>query len=284
MQKFDWGHAIKTQQKPNQLHWAAFFGDVDHQIEKIWSGARVTLTYLLRHGAGGAPSREAAREDLAPRVQEAWHALLADGSFLPDGGMLAYPCCHLYHQDARFQQEQSPITAQSVTMLKGRDHLVAATALQAGLEVAFHPYMFENSADETWQLDRFPTRSEKAKLGSQMDSAELKKVLPIRASSEEEGDFGVTWLDSPPTSDRTSWRPEQDNDSELPAAAHLHSCEYCPWGYFGNEGSEVDLYTFAALHIEIPAFGKGPRVANKPLKHTPVKRKRSTRSRKVKDD
>lgn len=64
MQKFDWGRAIQAQKKPNQLHWAAFFGDVDHQIERIWSGARVTLTYLLRHGAGGALLREAACQDL----------------------------------------------------------------------------------------------------------------------------------------------------------------------------------------------------------------------------
>ena len=284
VQKFDWGRAIQAQKKPNQLHWAAFFGDVDHQIERIWSGARVTLTYLLRRGAGGAPSHDAACEDLAPRVQEAWCALLADKSFLPEGGILAYPCCHLYHQDARFQQKQSPITRQSVTMLKGRDHLVAATALQAGLKVTFKPYMFENCADETWQLDRFPTRNEQARLGSQMDSADLAKILPILASSEEKGNFGVTWIEPPPMSDQTSWRSEQDDDSELPVAAHLHSCEYCPWGYFGNEGSEIDLYTYAVLHIGIPPFGKDPRVAKKPSKRTPVKRQRSTPKRKGRQD
>ena len=48
VQKFDWGRAIQAQKKPGQLHWVAFFGDVDHQIERVWSGARVTLTYLLR--------------------------------------------------------------------------------------------------------------------------------------------------------------------------------------------------------------------------------------------
>ena len=99
-----------------------------------------------------------------------------------------------------------------------------------------------------------------------MDSADLENILPIRASSEKEGDFGITWLEPPPTSDDTSWRSEAEDDSGLPAAAHLHSCEYCPWGYFGNEGSEIDLYTYAALHIKIPPFGKGLRVANKPLK------------------
>ena len=284
VQKFDWGQAINVQKKPNQVHWAAFFGDVDHQIERIWSGARVTLTYLLRRDSGGSSSRDAACEDLAPRIQEAWRALLADQKFLPKGGTLGYPCCHLYHQDARFQQIQSSITQQSVTMLKGRDHLAAATALQSGLKVTFNPYMFENCADETWQLGRFPTANEKARLRSQMDSAKLEKVLPIRASSEAEGDFGVTWLDPRPTSDRTSWRSEKDDDSELPAAAHLHSCEYCPWGYFGNEGSDIDLYTYAALQFEIPPFGQGPRAVNKPLTLALVKRERVTRKRKAKQE
>lgn len=280
VQKYDWGEAIRAQKESNQLHWAAFFGDVDHQIERIWSGARVTLTYLLRRGAGEAPPLETACEDLSPRVQEGWRALLADRSFLPKGGTLAYPCCHLYHQDARFQHSQLPITPESVTMLKGRDHLAAATALQAGLNVTFVPYMFENCADETWQLERFPTRTEQARLGAQMDADDLKNILPIRASSEDEGDFGVTWLEPPPSSDQTSRGHEKDEDSEMPLAAHLHSCEYCPWGYFGNEGSDIDLYTYAALHIQIPPFGKGLRVADKPLKRGPVKRARPTRKRK----
>jgi hypothetical protein len=281
VQKFDWGGAIQAQKNPNQLHWTAFFGDVDHQIERIWRGARVTLTYLLRRGAGSSPSRDATDEGLAPRVQEAWQALLGDQRFLPDGGILAYPCCHLYHKDARFQQKQSPITRQSLTVLKGRDHLVGTTALQAGLKVSFHPYMFENCADETWQLDRFPTRNEQARLGSQMDSTDLENTLPIRASSEQQGDFGLTWLEPPPSSDETSWQSEKRGDSELPAAARLHSCEYCPWGYFGNEGSEIDLYTYAALHIKIPSFGNGPRRVNKPLKRTSVKTERSARKRKA---
>jgi hypothetical protein len=284
VQKFDWGNAIQGQKKPNQLHWVAFFGDVDHQIERVWFGARVTLTYLLRRGAEGALSRDAADEDVAPRVQEAWRELLADRHFLPKGGTLAYPCCHLYHQDARFQQKQRPITRNSAAMLKGRDHLAAATALKAGLKVTFKPYMFENAADETWQLDRFPTDNEAAKLGFQMDSADLERILPIRASAEDVSEFGLTWLDPPPTSDETSRRSEKEDDSGLPAAAHLHSCEYCPWGYFGNEASEVDLYTYAALHIEIPPFGQSPRSADEPSKPAQVKRKRSTRGRKADQD
>jgi hypothetical protein len=277
VQKVDWGRAIEAQKKPNQIHWAAFFGDVDHQIERVWNGARVTLTYLLRHAESGAPTRAVTGADLSPRVQEAWQALLADKDFLEQGGFLGYPCCHLYHQDARFQRKQRPINQRSSTLLKGRDHLVAATALQAGLKVSFNPYMFENCADETWQLDRFPTSKEGAKLRWQMDASGLEEALPIRASSEEEGDFGVTWLEPPPSSDKSAWQSEKDRDPELPAAAHLHRCDYCAWGYFGNESSEVDLYTFAALHIEVPKVGQGIRAATKPSRRSMVKPGRSAR-------
>ncbi len=171
----------------------------------------------------------------------------------------------------------------SESLVKGRDHLVAATSLQAGLQVSFNPYMFENCADETWQLDRFPTPKEKSRLGRQVDSSRLEAALPIRASSEKEGDFGVTWLESPPSADASRWQSQKDRDPEQPAAAHLHSCDYCPWGYFGNESSEVDLYIFASLHIEIPKIVQGLRAATKASPGTGVKPKRSTRNGKAKE-
>lgn len=272
IQKHKWSAAIEEQKSPTQLHWTAFFGDVNHQIERIWNGVRVTLTYLLRRGEGSEPMREVS-QDLEPHIQQAWRALLADRSFLPIGGLLGYPCCHLYHKDARFQSKQVSINQRSLAMLKGRDQLVAATALQSGLKVRFNPYMFETSTAETWQLARFPTAVEKSRLGRQMDSSALESSLPIRASSEKEGSFGLTWLEPPPSIDELTWQSRETSDPELPAASLLHSCDYCPWGYFGNESSEIDLYTFAALHIEIPKYGQDPRVAIS----TKVPRKRSTR-------
>src|SRR2546429_4830852 len=55
-QTYDWGHAIREQAEPTRIHWAAFFGDVDHQIERVWGGLRVTLTYLIRRGTNAARS------------------------------------------------------------------------------------------------------------------------------------------------------------------------------------------------------------------------------------
>jgi hypothetical protein len=35
-------------------------------------------------------------------------------------------------------------------------------------------------------------------------------------------------------------------------------------GYFGNEGSDIDLYVYGALHVEIPPYGEGARAVTKP--------------------
>src|SRR2546429_2683248 len=48
-------------------------------------------------------------------------------------------------------------------------------------------------SDETWQLDHFPTRHERAALGDQMDPTDLENALAVRASSEDAGDFDVVW-------------------------------------------------------------------------------------------
>jgi hypothetical protein len=277
VQRFDWGTAIGKQSEAHQLHWAAFFGDVDHQIESVIVGARATITYLLRRDAKIESSPPVADDDLAPTILEAWRALLEDATFLPQGGIVGYPCCHLYHQDARFQVKQTPLDQRSANMLKGRDQLVAATALQAGLDVNFAPYLFENCVHETWQLERFPTPKEKARMKRRMELSDLESALAIRGESlEKVGDFGVTWVESPPSSRSgvALHDPSEESSSELPAAGRLHSCEYCEWGYFGNEASDVDFYIYAALHVQIPKLGEGPRANVQPLGRATKKKTR----------
>ena len=267
-QTYDWGRAIKEQAEPARIHWAAFFGDADHQIEKVWGGLRVTLTYLIRRGSNDAPSAEPARdiEKIDTLVLQKLRVMLDDRRFLAKGGTLAFPCSHLYHQDARFQRKQRPLTRQTMSALKGRDHHVASAAMAAGLEVTLCPYMVENCVDETWQLDHFPTPSEEAALSDQMGPSDLKDALAIVDSSEDAGDFDVVWVDPPPHfNGQPTMYPEiagrgaQAADPDLPAVKHLHACEYSSTGYFGNEGSEIDLYIYCALHVAIPPFGEGVR-------------------------
>jgi hypothetical protein len=268
LQTFDWATAIQRQTEPTRLHWAAFFGDVDHQIEQVWFGLRVTLTYLLRRGTGSVPLPAVAPEAQPSLVQDTLHTLLANRRFLPKGGTLAFPCSHLYHQDARFQRKLRPLSTRTVSALKGRDHLVAAAALAEGLEVTFCPYLVETCADETWQLGRFPTQKEQRALDDQLDPDELEQALDIQAGAEEPGDFGLIWVDPPPHFNGqptmypgVSHGSPSSPDPDLPAIAHLHECEYSATGYFGNEGSETDFYTYGALHVAIPPYGEAPRDA-----------------------
>ena len=109
----------------------------------------------------------------------------------------------------------------------------------------------------------------------QMGLSDLKAALPIRGdSSEKVGDFGVTWLETPPSSggDVALRASNVESSSELPAAGRLHSCEYCEWGYFGNEASDVDFYIYAALHVQIPKLGEGPRAHIQPSTHAKKKK------------
>src|SRR5438132_14175566 len=99
-----------------------------------------------------------------------------------------------------------------------------------------------------------------------MDPTALENALAVRASSEDAGDFDVVWVDPPPHFNaQPTMYPEiavgrvQPADPDLPALVHLHACEYSATGYFGNEGSDIDLYVYGALHLAIPPYGEGTR-------------------------
>src|SRR5258707_6694037 len=97
-QTYDWGESIREQDEPTRIQWAAFFGDVDHQIERVWGGLRLTLTYLIRRGGtetGRVTGPGRGRETLNTLVRQNLRALLADRRFLARGRPLAVPCSHL---------------------------------------------------------------------------------------------------------------------------------------------------------------------------------------------
>jgi hypothetical protein len=94
VQTYDWGLAIREQAEPTRIHWAAIFGDVDHQIERVWGGLRVTLTYVVRRGganSGRTAVPDRGREALNTLVRQKLRALLDDRRFLVRGGTLAFP-------------------------------------------------------------------------------------------------------------------------------------------------------------------------------------------------
>lgn len=261
---FDWGREIDEAPEPNRIRWAAFFGDVDHAVERLWGGSRVTLSYLLRRGRGAALDA-ASGPSPDERFEQALTAALSNPKLMPSGGALAFPCFHMYSHDERFQARLKPLTRKTALALKGRDLLVAKAALARGLAVALHPYLIETCADQTWALQRFPKDDERRGLGPQMDFMDIESELPVSSGVMEAEDPNVVWVIRPPAfnSPPHFYGPGErlPLNPDLPALEYLHACNYSATGYFGNEAGDTEFYVYAALHVVIPPFGEGAREA-----------------------
>ncbi len=256
---FDWARQIGANSQG--LPWAAFFGDVDHEIKPVYNGARVTLSYILRRGEGAvlaSPMVGSHREHIHKSLLSA----LQNRGFFSRGAVLGFPCFHMYSHEAAFQKELEALTPASVLKLKGRDQEIAAAAMQEGLTVRLQPYLVESSCDEAWQLKRFVKPTEVRKLGARVDTDDLDAKLPVLNEGDcDLGDFGVTWVVPPPDYNNVVAASEDSKSAEpdAPMAQHLHTCEYSTTGYFGNEGTDTDFYEFGALQMEIPKWGDGVR-------------------------
>jgi hypothetical protein len=258
---FDWAKQIDAQRAPHRVHWAAFFGDVDHEIERVTYGSRVTLTWALRRGAGAIDRRtQPAVLDEDDRIDQAFAAALADPHFLPHGGMLGLPCTHLYAETPGLTRPATALGPTTARRLKGRDQRFAAAAIRAGLTTRYRPYLFESDIEERWRLSRLPTQNETSMFrDTQIDSDEIEETMPIEHHATwDQGKEDVTWILPPPWTERHASR--SDTAIEL-----LGEPEYSTTGYFGNEGSPAAFYVFASLLVTVPpASRRTPRPTAKP--------------------
>ena len=138
--------------------------------------------------------------------------------------------------------------------------------------------MFENCADETWQLDRFPTRKEKSRTGfADGFDRPRKQLCPFGQAPKEKAtsaSLGSSLLPRP--------TKHHGDLKRMP----IQSCRrqriftrasIVRGAISETRGFEVDLYTFACLEIEIPKFGQSYREATKSATRATVKRERSAR-------
>lgn len=249
---FDWGTAVNTQAEAHRVHWAAFFGDVNHRVEEVQSGHRITASYVLRRGAG---AQKAVTKSRAEALVAAFSEALADRWFMVEGGVLALPCMHLYGHDLREAPSSTPLDRATAARLKGVDAEMATAALDAGLIVRLTPFLAETCANDTWRLKRFPTPKETRLLSGRVIEYELAHDLPVESRvphawdrTDEPGPI-TEWVLPAPSG------PEHQNDGEPetdPASQHLSYAEYSATGYFGNEGSHTEFYLYAALEAQVP--------------------------------
>ena len=96
--KFDANSLTASQSSPS-LAYIAFYSDIEHEVLKVTSGRRVTVTYnLYLVDPASRPGALAVTPDLktVSNLQTTLHGLLKSPEFLPDGGTLGFGLAHLY--------------------------------------------------------------------------------------------------------------------------------------------------------------------------------------------
>ena len=227
------------------LEWCAFFADVDHMVKKVSAGMRITVSYLLRRKDGQDASSEIPRclsEDSQHQLMREAFQRAAQSPLLTEGKSIGFPCFFLYTNTEVFPKKadaETPLLENIVQKLKGRDAIVANSALAAGLKVRLVPYLSHDYSGEfddgpaEIPLKRFPGKKRVPRRMSD-DSIEVHFDTSLDEDSRMEGQPDV-WVMT----------------MERAASRCAGSTEWNAEGYFGNEASGISFYVKAGLHVSI---------------------------------
>ena len=260
----DWSGPVEDETK---LHWVALFGDVDHTIASVASGARVTLVYTLE--LSGTPRNDAGFAAKLDAVADAVITLASEADHLPADRTIYIPCERLVVRDTS--------TAQlALDSLRGNDLAVAEVMQRCGARV------------DVWQL-LIPTEDKARGFPSGFwGAAKVVKSIPQELFSGgalsftddaggeyvDEGEVEIAIL--APYIDN-AWIVEED---AWVVRAHAHAKLVfeglmSSTGYFGNECNDGFVYQCAALEVLLLLFDKVPAEA----KPAPVKAKAKPKAR-----
>ena len=125
-------NALTSSQPSPSIAYIAFYSDIEHEVIKVSSGHRVTVTYNL-YLVDPTPSERI--PSIVPNLRDisnlgsALQDLLKSSEFLPDGGTLGFGLAHLY--PVTFKTKLEDMTK----YLKGEDAHVYRTCR----ELQLHP-------------------------------------------------------------------------------------------------------------------------------------------------
>ena len=250
---FDWGADSRC---PDSVQWAAFFSDSPHEVLRVESGHRITLTYNLSVTPESVSATSAVSEStLLPGLSAdsmALHSILraalADPDFMPGGGILGFGCQHAY------PHTQEGLCKHVPSMLKGGDAAVQAVALGLGLEVSvkaahnlrgqfIYFNMDEDEEEEGSPEGSMAVRLSKLRTVTCLDWGADDEVTYKRRDvldmciPESTDDLDVTWCRPP-----SRW-----------ALQLVHTA-------YGNEVSLTRWYSAAAIMVTVPKWGDSSRL------------------------
>jgi hypothetical protein len=222
----------------DSLAWAAFHGDVDHEVLPVRQGACVSLTYAL-HRSGDLACLLVPNHGLVEAVRR----LLGDRSFLPEGGQWLLPCAR---RVIRAKGE-----ALGLEQLVGRDREVAAALRSLELPVAVRSCVAVVPSDGDERASQAPL--DWAEVAIRLERADLPPLaeavtLVPRAHDDDGSRPDVQSLDGLIAHD-------DHVRCTIRRSAHttlVDEAQFSPSGYFGNDHFDAWFYAFAALEVTVP--------------------------------
>ena len=205
--KFD-ANTLTTSQSSPSLAYFAFYSDIEHEVLKVTSGRRVTVTYnlyLVDPALKPKASAVTPNAQSVSNLQTTLQRLLKGPEFLPDGGILGFGLAHLYPVTSQTKLQEMSV------YLKGEDaHVCRACRelqLQPSLQMIYDDYRLEPEGYGI-MVDRFALNhyydysreSYEGALVKELGGVSVNKIEGINFNpslfapyGEPEGEF-ITWI------------------------------------------------------------------------------------------
>lgn len=218
---------------PCELSWIAFFGDVDHRVERVQVGYRVSLTYSLQTtGESRRPEI-----DRVPAIRGGLEALFAGTSV----AAVLVPCAR------RVVVERG--REMTIANLRGLDREIAEAALEGEYALRVVPCVAFVPADgkpnELFVLDRAIDIIRLKRPLTRRVVLRLKTYVSLVEDVYAEEDLDVSSLATEILDDLTPELVMRDHVQ----ASLIHEAVVSSTGYFGNEHFDAWFYAFVGMQI-----------------------------------
>ena len=246
---FNSAEVLATQQE-STLAYVAFFGDVEHEVQEVTSGYRVTVTYNLyntRASVSRGPARSSAfAQELTTTMQK----LLDDPTFLPKGGTLGFCLAHQYAVERERVTGRQEIYDVPL-LLKGSDATVIDVCRALGLRVIYR-VVVETTAEidlggrESWTdvdvhvlLDWIPDLSDEFALEDGLYQYLIgeggRAVLPAQYAEHFKSGIDIKWVVPPEEGARFKTNYAAYGNEPTSDFKYTNLCVLVPIGSFEGE-------------------------------------------------
>ncbi|KAG6824512.1 hypothetical protein H0H92_006638 [Tricholoma furcatifolium] len=224
---FDSATLVSKNEQPS-IAYIAFYSDVEHEVNVVQSGHRVTLTYSLF--LRDAPTLPSTVKPVAPDsilLRDALYAALDNPNFLPDGGYIGFGLNFQY-----------PVPGTEGSALKGSDATIYRVCRDLSLDTALEAIYTDRLSEERILV---PIRYSEDLAGQLLEDdlsdflcGECEGRVVKDPSAKSEDGVDMVWV-VPPT-------------------------HYSRFGTtyvtYGNEPSEGYTYADLCISVEVGPFGK----------------------------